>query len=125
MNRIIKAGNIDQEGLDVLIFYVKSVEILKIFITAGADINKSGPRGHPIPEYLLWRITDRQDTLFKDNVTRRKIITHLVNAGAVVNCCNCDGITPLLNCAKNGDLTMVKWLVENGGDAKISTFVCR
>jgi hypothetical protein len=80
--------------------------MMKVFMANGGDINKPGPPGYPVPDYLLWRFTDRQDTLGKDNVGRRKIIQFLVSAGADVNVSNTEGIS------KSDILTLFSSFVE-------------
>jgi hypothetical protein len=53
MDKIFRAGGIKQDAIDLLIFCVKSVEMMKIFLRYGGNLHKLGPPLHPDPRTLL------------------------------------------------------------------------
>ena len=53
MDKIFKTGGIQQRAIGTLIFEVKSVEMLKLFVRYGGDIHTPCPPGFPLSNPLL------------------------------------------------------------------------
>jgi hypothetical protein len=53
MEKLFKTSGIEQEIIDHFIFYVESVEMLKLFLRYGGDMHKLGPPRSPDPVSLL------------------------------------------------------------------------
>jgi hypothetical protein len=119
MENIFKTGGIEQEVIDLLIFYVRNVKLLKLFLRYGGDVHKLGPPLHPTPYNLLLNFTDDLADHAVDSIERRdlvKLIEFLIEEGADVNAVDEFGITPFMDCARNGETGLCKFLVERGAD---------
>lgn len=106
--RGINNSNID--GTTPLIHFIKwnygitrkeILDIIKLFIEAGANVNAKGNYG---------------DTALLRSYDDLSIIKLLVEAGADVNVTEKDGTTLLMRAAKYGKTGLVKFLVESGAD---------
>jgi hypothetical protein len=117
MEKIFKTGGIKQEAIDLLIFGVKKLEMLKLFLRYGGDMHKPGPPIHPTPIILLLDCTADLRKHASDSIERRdlvKLIEFLIQEGADVNAVDCFGFTPFMNCAIGGEKELCKLLVERG-----------
>jgi ankyrin repeat protein len=118
MEKIFKTGGIQQEAIDHLMFDVKSVEMLKLFLQYGGDTHKLGPRLHPRPHTLLYcymkRLKDRKEKKFM------KLIEFLIGEGADVGFQDEGRETAFQICAFRGQFELGKRLVERGADPFVS-----
>jgi ankyrin repeat protein len=122
MEILFKTSGIKQEAIDLLIFWVKGVEMMKLFLRYGGDIYKLGPPLHPTPYTLLLNFTNDLADYAADSNERRelvKLIELLIKEGADVNTVNDYGTSPFWNCARNGEAGLCKFLVERGADPSI------
>jgi ankyrin repeat protein len=119
MEKIFKTDGIKQEAIDLLIFVVKSVEMMKLFLRYGGDMHKRGPPHFPHPITLLLNCTALLRDKAVDSVERRdlvKLIEFLIEEGADVNAVDEFGSTPFMDCARNGETGLCEFLVERGAD---------
>jgi ankyrin repeat protein len=121
MENIFKTGGIKQGAIDLLMFVVKSVKMIKLFLRHGGDIHKLGPPLHPHPTILLWNCTALLRN-YIDSIEKRelvKLIKFLIEEGADVNAVDCLRLTPFINCAAGGEKELCKFLVERGADPSV------
>jgi ankyrin repeat protein len=52
----------------------------------------------------------------------RRLMRHLLEAGANIEFINVNGKTPLMAAAKSGHINAVQWLVKNGADCKATDY---
>jgi ankyrin repeat protein len=119
MEKIFKTGGIEQEAIDHLIFQVRSVETMKLFLRYGGDIHKPGPPMYPNLRILLLNCTGSLLNHAVDSTKRRdmvKLIEFLIEEGVDVNAADDEGFAPFLNCAMSGDVLLCKFLVERGAN---------
>jgi hypothetical protein len=120
MEKIFKTGGIKQDAIDHLIFEVRSVGMMKLFILNGGDIHKQGPPLYPNPRNLLLDFTSSLDDHAADSFERResvKLIEFMIEEGADVNAASeKGGFTPFITCARNGERELCKYLVDRGAD---------
>jgi hypothetical protein len=119
MEKIFKTGGIEQEAFDELIFFVKSVQMMKLFLRYGGDMHKVCPAYYPHPFTLLLNYTALLRDKAVDSIERRemaKLVEFLIEEGADVNAVDRVGDTPFMNCVKSGDVKLCKFLVEKGAD---------
>jgi hypothetical protein len=119
MEKIFKAGGIKQDAVDHLIFWVKSVEMMRLFLLYGGDMHKLGPPDIPNPIPLLWTFTFLIQNHATDSFERRelmKVIMFLIAEGADVNAADDKGTSTFFLCARYEDLELCKMLVERGVD---------
>jgi ankyrin repeat protein len=119
MEKIFKTGGIKQEAIDCLIFYVTSVKMMKLFLHYGGDMHKLGPPNYPHPISLLLSCTASLKQYGVDSSKRRelvKLIELLIEEGADINAVDEEGFTPFINCARNSETGLCKFLVERGAD---------
>jgi ankyrin repeat protein len=117
MEKIFKTGGIKQEAIDCLIFWARSVKMLRLFLRYGGDMHKLGPPLHPNPRSLLFSCTACLRKHAADSIERRdlvKLIKFLIEEGADVNAVDCLGFTPFINCATEGEKELCKMLVDRG-----------
>jgi ankyrin repeat protein len=122
MENIFKTGGIEQEAIDWLIFEVNSIKMLKLFLRNGGDMDKRGPPHYPHPTTLLLNCTAVLRKRAADSIERRelvKLIEFQIEEGANINAVDEFGITPFMNCARNGETGLCKFLVERGADPSI------
>jgi ankyrin repeat protein len=125
MEKIFKTGGIKQEAIDLLIFWVKSLVMLKLFLRYGGDMHKPGPPLNPTPITLLLHFTSLLHDHTAYYIERRdlvKLIEFLIEEGADVNAVDSLGFTPFMSCAIGGEKELCEFLVERGADpsARIS-----
>jgi hypothetical protein len=119
IEKIFKTGGIEQEAIDYLIFGVRSLGMMKLFLRYGGDIHKLGPPLHPTPITLLVSCIALLRKYAVDSVERRdlvKIAKFLIEKGADVNAVDRAGDTPFMNCASEGDVKLCELLVDRGAD---------
>jgi ankyrin repeat protein len=117
MKKLFNTGGIEQGAIDWLIFYARSVKMMKLFLRFGGDMDKPGPRGDPRPITLLLNCTALLDDHAADSIERRdlvKLIEFLIEEGADVNAVEENGNTPFINCATGGETELCKMLVDRG-----------
>jgi ankyrin repeat protein len=122
VEKFFKAGGIKQEAIDHLIFQVRSVKMMKLFLRYGGDIHKPGPPLDPAPITLLLNCTGGLIKYGVDSIERRdlvKLIEFLIEEGSDVNAVDELGSYPFRNCASNGETGLCKFLVERGADPSI------
>jgi hypothetical protein len=119
MGKIFKNGGIDQGAIDHFIFYVKSVDMMMLFIRYGGDMYKHGPPLYPTPITLLFHFTSLLHDHTADSIERRdlvKLAEFLIEEGADVNAVDELGSSSFWNCAGSGETGLCKFLVERGAD---------
>ncbi len=118
MENLFKTGGIKREIIDHFIFYVESVEMLKLFLRFGGDMHKLGPPGFPHPITLL---LFQSGGLGGEKITARvKLVKFLIKEGVDVNGAYSDGVTPFFYCAQYGHSKLCKMLVERGADPHVT-----
>jgi ankyrin repeat protein len=120
MEMLFKTGGIKQEAIDLLIFWVKGVEMMKIFLRYGGDIHKPGPPMDPIPVTLLMSCTAMLQEYAVGSRDRRetaKLIEFFIEEGADLNVSDDYGSTPFYICALNNHTGLCKSLVDRGADS--------
>jgi len=117
-NDIEKVSELIPRGSDVnsrnflgktpLIYAVENgnAAIVKVLISGGANVNDQLSRNGTAP--LMCAKT-------------AEIVSLLINAGAIINAKNIDGMTALMLAADNGFTEVVKILVEEGADVNIKS----
>lgn len=83
------------------------VDIVKMLIAAGADVNAQAP---------MDKVRPIHDAVRTGNVT---IVILLCDAGAQLDVCDNRGNTPLHIAARLGDMLMIQELTKRGGDLTI------
>jgi ankyrin repeat protein len=119
LEMIFKTGGIEQKAIDHLIFQVRSVEMMKLFLRYGGDIHKPGPPMDPLPVTLLTSCTALLQEYAVSSRDRRetaKLIKFVIEEGADVHAVDSLGTAPFWNCAWNGETELCKFLVERGAD---------
>ena len=104
----IDVNQLNEKGISALCLASRSghVEVMKILIKAGADLEAVGEAGmRPIH--------------FAANAFREAAIVTLIEAGADLNAKDNAGNTPLMWSAARGVLACSKLILEGGGDHKI------
>jgi ankyrin repeat protein len=122
MENIFMTGRIEQEAIDWLIFRVRSVGMMKLFLRYGGDMHQIGPPLHPDPRSLLLNCTASLHNHVADSIERRdlvKLIEFLIEEGSDVNAVDSLGDTPFINCARNGEAGLCKLLVGRGADPSV------
>ena len=114
MERIFKTGEIGQEAIDLFIFCVQSVDMLKLFLRFGGHTHSPGPPGDPAPCHLIHGIISAYKI---DKRERMRLVQFLViEQGVDVNSITSVGESPFMLGAKEGYLDICKYLVERGAD---------
>jgi ankyrin repeat protein len=119
MENIFKTGEIEQGSIDWLIFEVKSVKMMKLFLRYGGDMHKLGRPLHPHPITLMLDSTSSLHNYTADSKDRSdlvKLIEFLIEEGGDFNAVDEFGSTPFINCARNGETGLCKFLVERGAN---------
>jgi ankyrin repeat protein len=116
MENIFKAGGIEKEAADYLIFSVKSVGMMKLFIRHGGDMHKLGSlRPHPISLLLnCAAMLNGVGSVMRSELI--KLIEYLIDNGVDLHDTDEYGNTVFINCARNGETALCKLLVERGAD---------
>jgi ankyrin repeat protein len=120
MDMIFKTGGIKQEAIDLLIFQVRSVEMMKLLLRYGGDMHKLGPPHYPYPRTLPLSYPASLHNLASDSKDRRdltKLIEFLIEKGSDVNAVDETGFSVFVNYASNGETRLCKLLVERGADS--------
>jgi hypothetical protein len=118
MKKIFKPGEIEQDAIDLFIFWVKSLDMLKLFIKYGGDIHEPGPPLFPNPIPLLLHFTDNLENTVDSFEIRElvKQIKFLIEEGVELDIGNDEGSTPFIMCAQNDEMMLCELLVERGAD---------
>jgi hypothetical protein len=119
MEAIFKMGGIKQEAIDSLIFGVRSVEMMTVFLRYGGDIHKIGPPNNPHPLSLLWISTSMLQEYPANSIERRelvKLVKFLIVEGVDLNVVDKDAYTPFAACVAAEEFELYKMLIERGAD---------
>jgi hypothetical protein len=122
MEKIFKTGGIKQGAIDCLIFYVRSVKMMLLFLRYDGDMHKLGPSFAPRPISMLVNYTANLPNYAADSSERRelvKLIKFLILQGADVNAVDELGSSSFWNCARSSETGLCKFLVERGADPSI------
>jgi ankyrin repeat protein len=113
MDEIFKTGGIKQEAIDYLIFSVRSVEMLKLFLRYSGDMHKLGPTDYPHPVSLLLFFASGLEGPNSSEFV--KLIEFLVDEEVDVNSTDKDGETLFIYCARYGNSKLCRLIVDRGG----------
>ena len=102
---LIQSIDVKETEETFLIFAIikGNIDIVRLLIEAGADINKKDRNGASSFIYAV----------IKGNIV---IVRLLIEAGADTNIYDGDGMTPLMIAAENNDIPLVRLLIQNGAD---------
>ena len=102
MEKIFKTGGIEQRAIDHSIFFVKSVDMLKLFLRYSGDVHKPGPPGCPEALYLI------HHCILEEEIEKSEILKLiqflLVEQGVDVNSLTSNRSSPFLLCTDMGYL---------------------
>jgi ankyrin repeat protein len=121
MEKIFKTGEIGQEAIGTLIFVLKNIDMLMLFLRHGGDMRKIGPHLHPDPVSLLIEYTARLGNCEAGSIERKelvKMIKFLIKEGVDINAKDKNGLTAFMICAGGGEFELLKLLIEKGADPK-------
>jgi ankyrin repeat protein len=121
MERIFKNSLIKQDVVDQLIFFVKSLKMMKVFLRHGGDIHTLVPMHSPYKSTLLWvYASELKNKECFEKVELIKMIKFLILEGADVHFCDMfEEMTAFWHCASDGQLGLLKLLIGKGADPKV------
>lgn len=104
---LVRGADLEDEIEDgkTPIFYVRSLNILNKLVIVGADINKRDSNNKSVLSYFI-----KNKPLEYSN--------YLVISGARLDIENSEGWTPVFDAVVSGDIKLVEFMLENGGNFK-------
>jgi hypothetical protein len=120
MENIFQEGDIEQEAIDLFMFDILNVQMLKLFLRFGGDIHKLGPPMVQYPYSLLLHYTRVLMKKLTNRARRQmvELIQFLIEEGVDLNYVDHQGVTAFLKCAENGPVALCKLFVEKGANPK-------
>lgn len=102
---LVRGADLEDEIEDgkTPIFYVRSLNVLNKLVIAGADINKRDSNNESVLSYFI-----KNKPLEYSN--------YLVISGARLDIENSEGWTPVFDAVVSGDIKLVEFMLENGGN---------
>lgn len=132
-------GNVIGAGLHIAA-WTGNIEMMKVFVEAGADVNKVNFNGEQPLALAAWKGNDKAvDWLLEHGAKLNRkdkswgalhyatfngysdLANRLIKMGADINARTPNGATPLILAAREGKVDIAKSLLEAGADPKLRT----